>query len=93
MMQKIQIRVKITGRVQGVCFRAGTKTEADRLGLKGWVKNQSDRSVEAVFEGEPAAVAQMADWCRQGPCLSRVDQVLIDAEKTVSGFTRFDILY
>ncbi len=93
MAQKIQIRVKITGRVQGVCFRAGTKTEADRLGLKGWVKNQSDGSVEAVFEGDPVAVAQMADWCRQGPFPARVDHVLIDAEETASGFTRFDILY
>lgn len=93
MIQKIQIKVKITGRVQGVCFRAGTKKEADRLGLKGWVKNQSDGSVEAVFEGDPAAVTQMADWCRKGPFPARVDQLQTEIQKTVSGFTRFDILY
>lgn len=93
MTQKIQIWVKITGRVQGVCFRAGTKNEADRLGLTGWVRNQSDGSVEALFEGDPALVAQMADWCRKGPYPARVDQVQTKTQKTVSGFTGFDILY
>lgn len=93
MARKIQIRVKIRGRVQGVCFRAETKKEADRLGLKGWVRNQCDGSVEAVFEGAPASIAKMADWCRQGPSLSRVDQVQTETQKTVSDFTRFDILY
>jgi acylphosphatase len=93
MTQKIQIRVKIMGRVQGVCFRAKTKKEADRLGLKGWVRNQSGGSVEAVFEGNPASIAQMMGWCRKGPALSRVDQVQTETQKTVSGFTGFDILY
>lgn len=93
MTQKIQIRVKITGRVQGVCFRAGTKNEADRLGLKGWVRNQTDGSVEALFEGEPDVVAQMTEWCRKGPYPARVDQVQTETPKTLSGFTRFDILY
>ncbi|OGQ86479.1 MAG: hypothetical protein A2464_03755 [Deltaproteobacteria bacterium RIFOXYC2_FULL_48_10] len=93
MTQKIRIRVKVMGRVQGVYFRAGTKNEADRLGLKGWVRNQPDGSVEAVFEGEPATVFQMADWCRKGPSPAQVDQVQAETQKTVSGFTSFDILY
>jgi len=93
MTQKIQIRAKITGRVQGVFFRAKTKQEADRIGIKGWVKNLFDGSVEAVFEGDLEKVAQMTDWCKKGPHLSRVDHVYTETETTLSGFETFDIMY
>jgi len=90
MTKSIQIRVRIIGRVQGVCFRAQTKKEADRLvGLKGWVRNRPDGSVEAVFEGDPASIAQMAGFCRKGPALSRVDQVQTETKEAVSGFETF----
>jgi len=93
MTQKIQIRVSIMGRVQGVCFRAETKKQADRIGLTGWVKNQPDGSVAAVFEGDADGIAQMTDWCHRGPSFSRVDRVEIETENSLSGFTAFDILY
>ena len=93
MTQKIQIRAEITGRVQGVFFRARTKTEADRIGIKGWVRNRPDGTVEAIFEGDPETVSQMVDWCKKGPSLSRVDHVYIEALKNLSNFQTFDILH
>lgn len=65
-------RVIVRGRVQGVWFRQSTANEADRLGLAGWVRNNADGAVEAVFEGSPVQLAQMLAWCRVGPPLARV---------------------
>lgn len=61
------MRVVVEGRVQGVFFRDSCRTEADRRRVTGWVRNRSDGSVEAEFEGEPDAVAAMVAWCRTGP--------------------------
>ncbi|OGR28670.1 MAG: hypothetical protein A2277_18595 [Desulfobacterales bacterium RIFOXYA12_FULL_46_15] len=93
MTQKIRIRVRITGRVQGVFFRLKTKQEADRIGINGWVRNIADGSVEALFEGDPEKVTQMARWCEKGPSLSRVDHVNTETETNLSNFQTFDILY
>jgi acylphosphatase len=65
--------VIVRGRVQGVGFRAFVEREALRRGLEGWVRNCRDGSVEAMFAGEPAAVADMIEACRRGPRLARVD--------------------
>ncbi|RLC20093.1 MAG: DNA polymerase IV, partial [Deltaproteobacteria bacterium] len=59
MPNMIQIKVIVKGRVQGVFYRAHTQKQADRLGVKGYVKNLPDGSVEAVFEGDPKSVSQM----------------------------------
>jgi acylphosphatase len=61
------VRVTITGRVQGVGFRAWTQHQAELHGLDGWVRNRRDHSVEAVFAGPPEAVAVMLKVCGQGP--------------------------
>jgi acylphosphatase len=61
------LRLVITGRVQGVGFRAWTSREARRRGLNGWVRNRSDGSVEALLIGEAAAIEAMAEACRSGP--------------------------
>ncbi len=66
------LRVRIEGRVQGVWFRAWTTEEATRLGLRGWVRNRRDGSVEALFCGPAAAVDRMVALCREGPPLARV---------------------
>ena len=71
---------RITGRVQGVCFRASTRDEAALLGLRGWVRNQSDGSVEACFIGPPDDVEAMLSWCRRGPTLARVRDVQVREE-------------
>lgn len=60
-------RVQVRGRVQGVFFRAETRDRARSLGLAGWVRNCSDGSVEAVFEGDVERVQSMIDWCGRGP--------------------------
>jgi len=62
----------VSGRVQGVWFRAATREEATRLGLRGWVRNLPDGRVEAIFEGEEGPLRQMLDWCRTGPPGARV---------------------
>jgi acylphosphatase len=65
--------VMVRGRVQGVGFRAFVEHEALRRGLEGWVRNCRDGSVEAVFAGEPALVADVIEACRRGPRLARVE--------------------
>ncbi|CAN7213641.1 acylphosphatase [Neorhizobium tomejilense] len=59
--------VRITGRVQGVGFRAWTREEAERLGLTGWVRNEPDGSVLALLAGPPAGISQMLERFRHGP--------------------------
>jgi acylphosphatase len=85
-------RVVVRGRVQGVFFRAKTRDRASSLGLGGWVRNNNDGSVEAVFEGERERVYSMVEWCRRGPSYARVDDVEVaweepqgESEFTVSG--------
>lgn len=68
-------RLAVTGRVQGVGYRAWTLKAATDLGLAGWVRNRLDGSVEIVARGEPAALDRLAERCRRGPLLARVDGV------------------
>ena len=93
MTDNIQIKLVITGRVQGVFFRAETKKTADRLGINGYVKNLSDGSVEAVIKGDPASVSQMIEWCRTGPAISKVQSVKTEEISSVSNFNTFDVRY
>jgi len=62
-----RVRVLVSGRVQGVGFRAATRREATRLGLSGWVRNLPDGRVEAEFEGAASAVERAIAWCASGP--------------------------
>uniref|UniRef100_A0A1J3K5K5 acylphosphatase n=1 Tax=Noccaea caerulescens TaxID=107243 RepID=A0A1J3K5K5_NOCCA len=61
------VRMVIKGRVQGVCYRNWTVENAEELGIKGWVRNRRDGSVEALFSGPPEAVDEMHQRCRRGP--------------------------
>ena len=70
-----RVRLTIRGRVQGVWFRESTRQQADRLGVRGWVRNCPDGSVEAVLEGDAAAVDEMQRWCAHGPSGARVVEV------------------
>ena len=65
----------MTGRVQNVWFRDTCRSEADARGVAGWVRNNSDGSLEAVFEGDAEAVAGMIAWCRVGPPRAEVREV------------------
>ena len=71
--ERIGVEVRITGRVQGVWFRAWTRDEAIVLGLEGWVRNEPDGSVAALFLGPRTAVTEMLARCHHGPPLARVD--------------------
>jgi acylphosphatase len=88
-----RVRVKIFGEVQGVFFRANTKEKADELGIKGWVRNLPDGSVEALFEGEDQAVNEIINWCKKGPIGARVEKVEIKEEKFKNEFKKFSIIY
>ena len=67
------IAIRVTGRVQGVNYRNFTKSEATRLGVKGWVVNREDGSVEAAFYGPGAALGKLIELCRKGPADAKVD--------------------
>ncbi len=88
-----RVRVFISGKVQGVYFRAYTQEEAKKLGVKGWVKNLPDGRVEAVFEGEDEAVEKMIKWCYKGSPLSKVDKVEVIEESYQGEFQNFSIRY
>jgi len=77
----MKVRVLISGKVQGVFFRAYTKEKADELGLVGWVRNTKDGRVEAVFEGAKEKVEAMIKWCRKGPPGSKVKKVEISRDE------------
>jgi acylphosphatase len=72
--------VIVSGRVQGVFFRASCAEEARRRDLAGWVRNLPDRRVEAAFEGLDADVDAMVAWCAEGPPHARVDAIEVVAE-------------
>ena len=72
----INFSIHIKGRVQGVFFRASAKTEAERLGLTGFVRNNPDGSVHAEVEGEQKDIDEFISWCRSGPPLAKVTSVL-----------------
>jgi acylphosphatase len=90
MESRIRRRVWVSGRVQGVAFRASARREARAAGVAGYARNLADGRVEAVFEGEPGAVAALLAWCREGPSHARVEQVEV-REETPEGLAGFDV--
>jgi len=88
-----RVHVYISGRVQGVSFRARTHREAIRLGLGGWVRNRPDGRVEAVFEGPDEKIKEMLGWCRQGPRGALVEDVEVIEETYTGAFPDFMIRY
>jgi len=69
--------MEISGRVQGVGFRYAMQREAQRLGVRGWVRNRRDGSVEALAHGEPSAVEQLVAWARRGPAGAHVTDLRV----------------
>ncbi len=88
-----RFHVHISGRVQGVFFRANTCKQARSLGLTGWVRNLPDGRVEAVFEGDNGAAEAMRDWCRTGTPPARVELLEAEEESPTGEFTDFRIVY
>ena len=94
MENKTAIEVIISGRVQGVFYRAETKKTADRLGICGYVKNTPDGCVKAVFQADNENdVTKMLQWCRQGPANAIVTSVKTQAYSLSENFVSFDVRY
>jgi len=89
MSEPARAHLVVTGMVQGVAYRASACSEAERLGLSGWVRNLPDGGVEALAEGPRARVEALVAWCWRGPPLARVSDVAVTwsaAQGDLSGF-------
>ncbi|RKQ51201.1 acylphosphatase [Roseivirga pacifica] len=84
------VKIQVYGVVQGVFFRASTKQAADRLGLKGWCRNEPDGSVLIEAVGNKEQLEQFEAWCNEGPEMARVDK-LLKTEVEVEEFPDFEI--
>lgn len=85
------VHLKLSGRVQGVYYRASALQQAAGLGLTGWVRNCDDGSVEIVAEGPRVKLEELIAWCRVGPPGARVSQVEVRWQKADNRFYGFSI--
>lgn len=92
-MTKARAHLVVSGRVQGVFYRAYARDRAEVLQLCGWIKNRSDGCVEAVVEGEAENVDVFISWCRQGPPSARVEQVELERQEYLGEFHGFAVRY
>ncbi|GAB4175312.1 MAG: acylphosphatase [Geothermobacteraceae bacterium] len=91
MNDKTRVHLVISGKVQGVWYRASTREAAVKLGVTGWVRNLPDGRVEAVAEGDRKQLEQLIAWCRQGPPAARVDDIVIDWQQADNSFSDFSV--
>ncbi len=82
--------IRVSGRVQGVFYRASTRDKAEELGISGWVRNESDGSVYIEAEAEREKLDQLIDWCKQGPPRANVENVHYEVGEVV-GFEGFEV--
>ena len=87
---KTTLRLVIHGRVQGVFFRDSMRGEAQRLGIAGWVRNCSDGTVEALVQGETAAVDAIVRWAHRGPRHAQVERLVIVQDD--GNYTGFEVI-
>jgi acylphosphatase len=92
-MQKGRVHLIIHGYVQGVFFRASTRDKAVSLGMKGWVRNLYDGSVEAVFEGDIEKLYEAVQWCYHGPPGARVNKIDEKWSDYIAEYSSFDVRY
>jgi acylphosphatase len=86
-----RLHLWVSGRVQGVFYRASTAQLARQLGLTGWVRNLPDGRVEIVAEGEAESLQKLLSWCRLGPPAARVDSLAVEEEAYTGEFSEFSI--
>lgn len=85
------INIKVTGKVQGVFFRASTKAVADQMGVKGLVKNEKDGSVYIEAEADEITLELFIDWCHEGPEKAKVENVSI-ADGDLKNYRNFEVI-
>jgi acylphosphatase len=85
------INIKVTGKVQGVFFRASTKAVADQMGIKGIVKNEKDGSVYIEAEGGESILPMFLEWCNEGPDKSVVENVTVE-DGEVKNYRNFEVV-
>lgn len=90
MLEKITMRCIVTGRVQGVWFRASTQDQAKELGLTGWARNLPDGSVEVIASGDRQTLQKLHEWLHKGPDLAQVKEVTFE-ELPYQEYERFAI--
>ncbi len=88
-----RVHLFISGRVQGVWYRASMSNEGARIGLNGWVRNLDDSRVEAVVEGSGDDIQEMIAWCRKGPPMARVDDIAVEDETATGNEPPFRARY
>ncbi len=86
-----RIRITVSGRVQGVGFRASAREKALSLGLVGWVRNLADGRVEILAEGSPASISALVEWCGHGPRWARVERLAAVDETPIGEFDGFTV--
>ena len=85
------INIKVTGKVQGVFFRASTKAVADQMGVKGLVKNEKDGSVYIEAEADATILEMFIEWCNEGPDKANVENVtVVDGE--LKNYRNFEVV-
>lgn len=85
------IKARVVGKVQGVCFRICTQTEALRLGLSGWVRNTLDGDVDLEAEGSEKSLELFVAWLHRGPIHAIVEQVIVESIESTGTYRGFDI--
>lgn len=91
MTDLIRLHVHVTGVVQGVCYRAFVWENARLLGVKGWVRNLPDGSVEAELEGDRTPVNQLVEDMRVGPRMAHVSALTVEPRADPSGYDSFQV--
>jgi acylphosphatase len=86
-----KVNIVVSGRVQGVCFRAFTRKKAKQLGITGSATNLADGRVEIIAQGENGVIEQFIKWCSKGPITARVDQCDVDELPTDEMLNTFEV--
>ncbi len=86
-----QAHLIISGKVQGVFYRASCQEVAQGLGLKGWVRNLSNGDVEVLAQGEKEKIEKLIDWCKKGPPSAKVNNANVKWEDLKEEFKNFDV--
>ena len=92
-MKQQRVHILISGKVQGVFFRQALKVVAKKNNVMGWVRNLTDKRVEATLEGYNKSVNLVIEWAKIGPANSRVNNIEINNEEFKNEFSMFEVLY